>query len=299
MVYKEFIELTKARLSHLYPNEEGRAIAVRLLEHFCGINSYMPLVEPFGAIAPEHLLRLESALQQLAAARPLQYVIGYQEFCGLKIVVREGVLIPRPETEELVLAASQYLIDSAKQYATVNILDAACGSGCIAAALSAKFPNASLFACDISSDALEVTSENLKPSSQHQIFRYDLLKTPQEQAPDLLTEKFVSMQGQFDLIVSNPPYVTESEQKMMRPNVTEYEPHLALFVPDYNPLLFYKALVSLAESHLKPSGAIFMEINEQFGRQTAELFNSDYFAEIEIIKDLFGKERIVKAIKKC
>jgi release factor glutamine methyltransferase len=299
LVYKEFIELTKARLSHLYPNEEGRAIAVRLLEHFCGISSYEPFVEPFGAIAPEHLLQLESALQQLAAARPLQYVIGYQEFCGLKIVVREGVLIPRPETEELVLAASQYLIDSEKQYASVNILDAACGSGCIAAALSAKFPDASLFACDISSDALEVTSENLKPSSRHFIFKYDLLKSAPEQAPDLLTNKFVSMQGQFDLIVSNPPYVTESEQKMMRPNVTEYEPHLALFVPDYNPLLFYKALASLAVQKLKPGGAIFTEINEQFGRQTAELFSDDYFTEIEIIKDLFGKERIVKAIKKC
>ncbi|HCT95220.1 MAG: protein-(glutamine-N5) methyltransferase, release factor-specific [Bacteroidetes bacterium GWE2_39_28] len=298
MVYKEFIELTKVRLSHLYPNEEGRAIAVRLLEHFCGINSYMPLVEPFGAIAPEHLLRLESALQQLAAARPLQYVVGFQEFCGLKIVVREGVLIPRPETEELVLAASQYLIDSGKQYASVNILDAACGSGCIAAALSARFPNANVYACDISSEALKVTTENLKPSSQHLILKYDLLKSPQEQSPDELTDKFVSMKGQFDLIVSNPPYVTESEQKMMRPNVTEYEPHMALFVPDHNPLLFYKALASLADNHLKPSGAIFMEINEQFGRQTSELFNGGNYSENEIIKDLFGKDRVVKAIKK-
>jgi len=298
LVYKEFIELTKVRLSHLYPNEEGRAIAVRLLEHFCGINSYMPLVEPFGAIAPEHLLRLESALQQLAAARPLQYVVGFQEFCGLKIVVREGVLIPRPETEELVLAASQYLIDSGKQYASVNILDAACGSGCIAAALSARFPNANVYACDISSEALKVTTENLKPSSQHLILKYDLLKSPQEQSPDELTDKFVSMKGQFDLIVSNPPYVTESEQKMMRPNVTEYEPHMALFVPDHNPLLFYKALASLADNHLKPSGAIFMEINEQFGRQTSELFNGGNYSENEIIKDLFGKDRVVKAIKK-
>jgi len=298
LVYKEFIELTKVRLSHLYPNEEGRAIAVRLLEHFCGINSYMPLVEPFGAIAPEHLLRLESALQQLAAARPLQYVVGFQEFCGRKIVVREGVLIPRPETEELVLAASQYLIDSGKQYASVNILDAACGSGCIAAALSARFPNANVYACDISSEALKVTTENLKPSSQHLILKYDLLKSPQEQSPDELTDKFVSMKGQFDLIVSNPPYVTESEQKMMRPNVTEYEPHMALFVPDHNPLLFYKALASLADNHLKPSGAIFMEINEQFGRQTSELFNGGNYSENEIIKDLFGKDRVVKAIKK-
>ena len=298
MVYKEFIELTKVRLSHLYPNEEGRAIAVRLLEHFCGISSYEPLIEPFGAISPEHLLLLESALQQLAAARPLQYVVGFQEFSGLKIVVREGVLIPRPETEELVLAASQYLIDSGKQYASVNILDAACGSGCIAAALSARFPNANVYACDISSEALKVTTENLKPSSQHLIFKYDLLKSPQEQSPDELTDKFVSMNGQFDLIVSNPPYVTESEQKMMRPNVTEYEPHMALFVPDLNPLLFYKALASLAECHLKPSGAIFMEINEQFGRQTSELFNVGNYSENEIIKDLFGKDRVVKAIKK-
>ena len=348
MVYKEFIELTKARLSHLYPNEEGRAIAARLLQHFCGISSYEHLVEPYGAIAPEHIGELESAAQQIAAARPLQYILGYQEFLGLKISVEEGVLIPRPETEELVTQVLNHIaaqhpqpagldshpaghsgpaaglnshpagrsgpaagLDSqptalGPQTASLRILDAACGSGCIAAALKYNLPQAQIFACDLSPKALEVTARNLSSLHNHSsaphhtsaleyssmpeklsaqnVFSYDLLKSP---------EGFPL--NELDIIVSNPPYVMESEASKMRANVLDYEPTMALFVPDNDPLIFYRALERLASATLKPTGAIFMEVNENLAVETAAIFEKAGYTAVEIKRDIFGKFRTIFA----
>jgi release factor glutamine methyltransferase len=294
MTYSSFISDTLSKLSSLYPPEEGRAIAVRLLQHFCGISSYEHLVEPWGAISPEHVKDLEFAVGQIAAARPLQYVIGYQEFMGIKISVKEGVLIPRPETEELV----SWVLSYSSSTATLRILDAACGSGCIATALMSKLPKAQIFACDLSPKALEVTARNLSSlhdsssapnsssapdtSSATNVFQYDLLKSP---------EGFPV--GDLDIIVSNPPYVKESEKGQMRPNVLDYEPAEALFVPDHDPLLFYRALERLASAHLKPGGAIFMEVNENLAEETASIFEKAGYASVEIKRDIFGKTRMV------
>jgi len=310
MVYKDYIERVVEMGGHLYGKEEGRAIAARLLQHFCGISAYEHLVEPYGAIAPEHIGELESAAQQIAAARPLQYILGYQEFLGLKISVEEGVLIPRPETEELVSWVLSQITTRNGQAATLRILDAASGSGCIAAALKANLPQAQIFACDLSPKALEVTARNLSslhysssapgsssaPDSSSapgslstpNIFRYDLLKSP---------EGFPV--GDLDIIVSNPPYVKESERAQMRSNVLDYEPSEALFVPEEDPLLFYRALERLASATLKPTGAIFMEVNENLAVETAAIFEEAGYTAVEIKRDIFGKARMVTGRLLC
>ena len=302
MTYKWFIEETEQQLAHLYPKEEGRAIAVRLLQRFCGISSYEHLVEPYGAIAEEHLPALESAVLQLAAARPLQYIIGIQEFLGRDFFVEEGVLIPRPETEELVLWVMEYVKQAGctekskfgesssgnNSSQGLSIIDACCGSGAIAVSLAASLPQAKVYAFDISEKALEISHKNsealLSDSSQVEFFKYDLLKTGIEQ--DILT---------VDIIVSNPPYITEAEKNLMRKNVLDYEPEKALFVSNDNPLLFYYALEKFASKHLKSGGAIFMEINEQFGPEVAAIFSETGYIDVTIKQDIFGKDRMVCA----
>lgn len=319
MVYKEYIEWVQMLTGKLYGKEEGRAIAVRLLQHFCGISAYEHMVEPYGAIAPEILGELQSAAQQAAAARPLQYIIGYQEFMGLKIAVEEGVLIPRPETEELVNLVLNHIATRPSQPAHPagqRILDAASGSGCIATALKHHLPESQIFACDLSPKALRITTRNLtsaqnlsspppdKSSSahelssehsdfnyehsvfkyEHSVFSYDLLKSPEE-----------FPLKELDIIVSNPPYVMERERSEMRANVLDYEPAEALFVPDNDPLLFYRALEKLASATLKPGGAIFMEINENLSLETASIFKNAGYTTVEVKTDLFGKQRFCTA----
>lgn len=363
MTYSQFIKETSRKLSELYPEREAGAMAARLLQHFCGISSYEHLVEPFGAIAPEVIPNLERAVSELAEARPLQYIIGWQEFCGLQIAVEEGVLIPRPETEQLVMwvaevvqshglllgagsesaavstAASQTGIKTESEFVrqtemlqesqtdlqagslqdnlqgnSLKILDAASGSGCIACALASKLPQAKLFACDISDKALEITSKNLGScgSQSAHVFKCDLLQNAAQTVRENIAcqttldhitleqsviDKKNEPQGSLDIIVSNPPYVTELEKLQMKPNVLEYEPHEALFVPDTNPFLFYRALKDLAIELLVPGGALFMEINEQFANETAALFSNEYFSKVEIRNDIFDKPRMIMAVK--
>lgn len=343
--------------SHLYGKEEGRAIAARLLQHFCGISSYEHLVEPYGAIAPEHIGELESAAQQIAAARPLQYILGYQEFLGLKISVEEGVLIPRPETEELVSWVLSQITTRNSQLAghpshpatqegqpagldshpagqsrpaaghdsqpiSLRILDAASGSGCIAAALKYNLPQAQIFACDLSPKALEVTARNLsslhnhssalessfeyeRSSAPHHLSALEYSSTPEKLSAqnvfsyDLLKSPEGFPLNELDIIVSNPPYVKESERAQMRSNVLDYEPLEALFVPEEDPLLFYRALERLASAYLKPGGAIFMEVNENLAVETAAIFEEAGYIAVEIKRDIFGKARMVTGRLLC
>ena len=332
MTYKWFIDETVQQLSHLYGSAEGRAMGVRLLQHFCGTSSYEHLVEPYGAIAEEYLSPLQNAVQQLAASRPIQYVIGYQEFLGRRFFVEEGVLIPRPETEELVrwvkeevdklcvvegkIEKCDSVNDRRGEISDVfseklRIIDGACGSGSIAISLAALLPQSQIYAFDISEKALEVTRRNsealLPDPSQVKIFRYDLLTEE-----SFSNEMHFALRNDFgegevscgedsalkvDVIVSNPPYVTNSEKGVMQKNVVDYEPEEALFVPDEEPLIFYKALERFASQWLKPGGAIFLEINERFGSETSAIFKEAGYTNIEIKQDLFGKERMVMAVK--
>jgi len=307
MVYKEFIDRTEEELEKVYPGEEGRAIAVRLLQHFCGLSSYEHIVEPFGEIPDDKLLLLNSAAGQLAAARPLQYVLGFEEFCGHKFFVKEGVLIPRPETEELVrwtVEEISEMINTRNQKVTkpcetshlespVRILDAACGSGCIGISLAYELPGSEVFMCDISKDALAVSEKNIsvifdeKSNKWPKLFYGDLLAGPLNQT--------VIKTSSLDVIVSNPPYIRESERVLMHKNVLDYEPSLALFVPDDNPLVFYEALAKWGIELLRPEGLLFLEINESLGNETVEMLSSHGYSNILLRRDINGRERMVRA----
>lgn len=288
MLYKEFIESVEGRLEPIYGNLEGRAIALRLLQHFCGISSYEHIINPEVEISEENMIELEKAAAELVTARPLQYVLGFQEFYGRKFRVEEGVLIPRPETEELV---KWILEEQVTKSSGTRVLDAACGSGCIGITLACEITNSEVFALDLSDKAIEVTTANAKENSDSyrssfMPFKCDILRGPSGQR---IIEKH-----SLDILVSNPPYVKECERKEMRRNVLDFEPAEALFVPDNDPMLFYRALCEWGVELLKPSGRIYLEINEAHGAMVAKLLESGGFTDVTIRRDLSGKDRMVR-----
>jgi len=274
MTLKEFIDLCMERLSPLYPEPEAKAIAFRVLEHYTDIPSYKYISEPDLVIdAP-----LCSALDELATGRPLQYVLGVTEFCGHRFKVGEGCLIPRPETEELVSRIIDDLSGQEIGEEPFNILDICTGSGCIAWSLAAEFPEAMVYGCDISDAALRYAcKQRVKVRGAKPIFfTADVLAAPPAGLP------------QFDVIVSNPPYICDSERAAMRPNVLDFEPAEALFVPDDDPLRFYRAIARWADALLRPDGHIYLEINERFGPEVAALFPGS-----TIHPDISGRDRFV------
>lgn len=295
MTIKEFINSATERLTHIYPPGESRALALRLAEHFCSLPAYWYIIEPGRELTPDSVKLMDQAIKELSSGRPLQYILGYQEFLGKRFVVREGVLIPRPETEELVKLilekSGAYRQKTAGEECTARILDAACGSGCIGITLAANRAESFVYMCDLSDPALKISAENsvnLGVPDKVRIIREDIL------APDFCSKQIEP--ASLDLIVSNPPYVMESEKEQMRSNVLDYEPHEALFVPDSDPLLFYRAIAARASELLKPGGEIWFEINEKCGEQVRKLLTGGGFKNVEIIKDLNNKERIARAI---
>jgi release factor glutamine methyltransferase len=214
----------------------------------------------------------------LATGRPLQYVLGVTDFYGHRFKVGEGCLIPRPETEELVSRMVDELSGQELGEEPFNILDLCTGSGCIAWSLAAAFPEAMVYGCDLSDAALRYAcKQRVKTGGAKPIFfTADVLAAPPAGLPP------------FDVIVSNPPYICESERAQMRPNVLDFEPAEALFVPDDDPMRFYKAIARWADALLRPGGRIFLEINERFGPEVAALFPG-----AQVFPDLFGKDRFV------
>lgn len=220
-------------------------------------------------------------LKRLVSGEPVQYVRGKADFYDMQFCVNSSVLIPRPETEELVDR-----IINEQGNCNGNIIDLGTGSGCIAISLASNFPTAQITAMDISSAALEVAKQNAQNNNVNIKFIH----------ADMQKDDCLQDNQQFDIIVSNPPYVCNAEKKDMRANVLQHEPHLALFVDDDNyPLQFYKAIALFATKHLKENGTIYCEINETLGKETVELFQSYGFKNSQVIQDLFGKDRIVKA----
>ena len=277
MTLREFVQTCIDRLSPLYPEPEAKAMAFRLLEHYLEIPSYKYISDPWmeidGLKAP-----LLSALDELVTGRPLQYVLGFTEFCGHRFKVGEGCLIPRPETEELVSRIVDDLSDIEVGDEPFNILDLCTGSGCIAWSLAAEFPEAMVYGCDLSNEALRYACrQRVKVGGAKPIFfSADVLAAPPAGLP------------QFDVIVSNPPYICDSERAAMRPNVLDFEPAEALFVPDDDPLKFYRAIAGWAEVLLRPQGRIYFEINERFGPEVAALFPGS-----QVVTDLSSRDRFV------
>lgn len=299
MTLKGFIDLVQDCLSALYPVQECKAIAVRLLKECVqGYKGYEHLVEPGSVLSVGDETFLFAAVERLSTGEPLQYVLEYEWFCGYRFKVAPGVLVPRPETEELV----REVLEQAAGYvkvrggAPLRILDICTGSGCIAWSVAAALPGVEVYGCDISLQALEIARGQeiygaKGERTKVKFFECDILA---EDAPVRIAQECGA--APFDIVVSNPPYVCESEKSLMRRNVLDFEPAIALFVPDEDPLRFYRRIAVLSGRMLRPGGALFFEINERFGVGTAAVMEEAGFKECRVWEDIFGKERMLVGI---
>lgn len=252
-----------------------------LILHFFGINRLQLAMDSGFRLTESEMLSLHNAVKELKTNKPVQYVTGEAEFYGMPFFVNSSVLIPRPETEELV-----DLIVKREKKSGLQILDIGTGSGCIAISLANTLFEADVFAMDISVDALNLAIKNSEINGTEIIFLQEDILNPSKNKNVL-----------FEVIVSNPPYVTVSEKKLMHANVLDYEPHQALFVEDENPLIFYEAIVEFAKTNLKNNGRIYLEINEKLAKETSLLLEKNGFLKIEIINDINSKNRMISALK--
>lgn len=268
------------QLCSIYDKEEANAMVLILFEHYFKIDRVRMALEPQLRLSESEMLTFHFAVKDLLKNKPIQYIIGEAEFCDLKFKVNENVLIPRPETSELIhlIAKSQ----QPKANSQKSILDIGTGSGCIAISLSKQIPTSKVYALDISEKALEVAKENAINNEADITFIHDNILTLNN-----------NIETKFDIIVSNPPYVRELEKSEMRDNVLKWEPHTALFVSDNDPLIFYRNILGFAQTHLKENGEIWFEINEFLGKEMTELCNKMGFSNIDIYKDFRDKERFL------
>ncbi|TLX77802.1 peptide chain release factor N(5)-glutamine methyltransferase [Labilibacter sediminis] len=276
----QVLETFKTALKSIYPQEEIRNFVLMLLEYKIGFSKIDFLMKGSEELSSQTIQFCQEALEQLMQHIPIQYIIGETEFYGLPFKVSPAVLIPRPETEELV----QWIIHDNK-LACPNILDIGSGSGCIPISLKKHIPDAMVSSWDISEEALRIAKANaLLNKTEVNFIKNDALNP-------------VYNPEQFDIIVSNPPYVMDQEKKLMQDNVIKHEPHLALFVSDNDPLIFYRNICKLAAKALKPGGTLYFEINEALGKETELLMKEYGFEQTEVRKDLFGKDRMAKGVK--
>ena len=284
MFLKDIIKEGINTISSLYPEGEAREMVLAYLEHRLGTTRHTHILNPDYMVADDLVPEIRDAYSRMASGEPLQYVIGESWFYGRRFNVSPDVLIPRPETEILCRIA---LSPMAKK-----VLDLCTGSGCIAWTLALEMPGADVTGVDISDGALAVASG--------QDFEEEMsgtgAKAPRFIKADVLGKPVTEL-GVFDVLVSNPPYVMDSEKALMRPNVLDHEPHLALFVSDDDPLVFYRAVAEWALALLKTSGMGVVEINEALGEETAEIYRNAGFSDVHIIKDLNDKDRFVSFIR--
>lgn len=291
MLLGDFLKEGVSRLVSLYPDPEARDIVLSLCESRLGIKRYTYATEPGYSLTPESFESLSKDLDRLSAGEPLQYVLGYSWFFGRRFKVTPDVLIPRPETEILCEEA----IRSLKARPGASAIDLCTGSGCIAWTLSLEVPGTIVYGVDISEQALFVASgQDLFPESDASCHGRLDRPSPVFLQADILQDPPRFPCGKFDLLVSNPPYVLESQRQDMRPNVLDHEPDLALFVPDDDPLLFYKAIARWSRCLLAQDGVGIVEINDLLGPQSRDVFVRAGFREAEIINDFSGKNRFVK-----
>ncbi len=273
-------QYARQALKDSYPEHEIQSICRIIymdILHFTNIDIHIKKNE---ILDESFINKFHSIIQRLQLGEPLQYILGSTLFAGLTFKVNRSTLIPRPETEELIRWVTDNL------HPGMRALDIGTGTGCIAIALSHNCPQAQVYAIDIAGDTLDTARENARTNGtdisfmQRDILHYD----------DYTWED-------FDIIVSNPPYIRECEKKEMHRNVLDYEPARALFVKDDDPLLFYRTIAAFGQLHLQPGGLLFFEINEAFGKETVDLLDKQGYQDIELKKDFYGKERMIKATK--
>ncbi|MFZ2429854.1 MAG: peptide chain release factor N(5)-glutamine methyltransferase [Lutibacter sp.] len=281
MLIREFKRHFFSELSDLYPETEIQSFFTILVEFKLHLSRIQLALEHNFELDNDDLDFLQNALLKLKNQIPIQYIVGETAFYGLLFKVDKNVLIPRPETEELV----EWIIKNHKKDDSLKILDIGTGSGCIAISLAKNLPNAKVSALDISEEALNVAKNN---AAMNQV-KVDFVQA------DILTIEKLSTN--FDIIVSNPPYVRETEKARMQQNVLSNEPHLALFIKDENPLLFYDKIAELAKKHLTKNGVLYFEINQYLGMETVDLLKSKGFKNVELKKDIYGVDRMVKCLK--
>lgn len=281
MTVLELQKSFKKALEGLYPSEEVQSFFNIGAEKYLHLSRVAIALNPDAEISRENVLKFQEIIARLQKKEPIQYIIGETEFFGLHISVNKDTLIPRPETEELIT----WILESVKpekHKKTLEFLDIGTGSGCIAIAISKNVYPANVSAIDISEDTLVVARKNAANNKVPVNFLcHDILSLNR-------------LPRQYDIIVSNPPYVRESEQKLMQDNVLEYEPEIALFVSDEDPLLFYRKIAELALNGLRSKGQLFFEINEFLAEDTVSLLLNMKFKNVEVRKDIYGKSRMLK-----
>lgn len=288
----------KDQLKEIYDEQEAGNIASLAIEHITGLSKTERVSKKQEQLSSSQLNHLQESLQRLKQHEPIQYVMNKAWFYGIELYVDKNVLIPRPETEELV----QWIVDDVKasgkdvfvrkptesdETTQFKILDIGTGSGCIPLALKKTMPKAEVWGCDISEEALNVARRNGSALD----IRVDF------QGLNFLDELQQKLLPTVDVIVSNPPYIPLKDKEQMNANVVDHEPHTALFVPDNDPLIFYKALTAFGRKRLYENGTIYMEIHEEIGNDVVNLFKENGYTKVEIRKDMQGKNRMIRATK--
>jgi len=283
LTIKQLQRIFLSELESTYPKTEIDSFFYMLSEEYLNLKRVDIALNPSLVIDDD---RFHKSLNDLVNKKPIQYILGKTSFYGLDFMVNDKVLIPRPETEELV----NWILDDLKKTDTTKrttIIDIGTGSGCIAISIAKNNEALEVSAVDISKEALDIAKQNAQNNKVAVQFIAD----------NILAPKFENYNSKFDIIASNPPYVREAEKQKMHDNVTKNEPHLALFVTDENPLIFYEAIADFGLEKLSKNGLIYFEINQYLGKETVELLQKKGFIKIELKKDIFGVDRMIKAMK--
>ncbi|ALI98844.1 peptide chain release factor N(5)-glutamine methyltransferase [Rufibacter tibetensis] len=276
------LENLSSQLEALYEKPEARTIAEWVLQHVLEVGRFDLLQRRKEEVPKDLQVQVQKYQGRLLQHEPLQYVLGEAFFYGRDFHVTPAVLIPRPETEELV----QRVIKTYQHHPQVKLLDIGTGSGCIPITLAAELPTAQVWGLDVSPEALVVAKMNAQKLEQQVTWLQQ----------DILQELPAVEAGSLDAVISNPPYVLEEEKSLMRQNVLDFEPHLALFVPNEAPLLFYRRIATVAQTLLTPGGKLFFEINERFSQSAVEMLRQLGYQEVKVFEDLRGKERMTEAV---
>ncbi|MDG2194226.1 MAG: peptide chain release factor N(5)-glutamine methyltransferase [Polaribacter sp.] len=291
MLLHEFKTYFSSQLLTLFPQTEIDSFFFLLIENRLNLQRIDTVLQADFLITTEALQDLKLITKRLQNQEPIQYILGKTSFYGMPFSVNTNTLIPRPETEELV----EWILQERKKMSSIEILDIGTGSGCIAISLAKNLNNATIYALDISKEALAVATQNAVHNNVNlTCLQADILTT--KNLNHLIAQNTTNNNVRLDIIVSNPPYVRELEKEEIHKNVLENEPHQALFVTDNNPLLFYKKIADLAKQHLKKEGALYVEINQYLGEEMIKMLKEKGFKNVLLKKDLFGNDRMIKAV---